>query len=377
MRTKFRVKKYKSARGRFVVEGRENGKRSRKFFATKSEADTYASRKNIELENFGREHAEFPERLRIMAQECDALLSEFGKSIADATKFYVGHLKASQRSCTVAALVNEFITAKQADGKSARYLADLDSRLGRFVATFGNQTVSTVTTAQIDDWLRALDLSPVSRNNYRRAIITLLSYAVTRGYATDNSAERTAKANVVGEAPGILSVQQTANLLEAASSEILPYIAIGAFAGLRSAELHRLDWSDVHFDDNLIEVTAKKAKTARRRFVKIQPNLREWLMPVHRNSGKVAPDDFRRRFDAARVAAGITEWPDNALRHSFASYHLAHFKDAAALALEMGHTDSGMIFEHYRQLVKPKDAERYWEDIRPAKASKIVHIAPR
>jgi len=50
---------------------------------------------------------------------------------------------------------------------------------------------------------------------------------------------------------------------------------------------------------------------------------------------------------------------------SFASYHLAHFKDAVALALEMGHTDSGMIFEHYRELVKPKDAERYWS-IRPA-----------
>jgi hypothetical protein len=206
MRTKFRVKKYKSARGRFVVEGRENGRRSRKFFATKSEADTYASRKNIELENFGREHAEFPERLRIMAQECDALLGQFEKTIVDATKFYLAHLKASQRSCTVAALVNEFIAAKQADGKSARYLADLGYRLSRFVATFGDQTVSTVTTAQIDDWLRALGLSPVSRNNYRRVIITLLSFAVTRGFATDNSAERTAKANVVGEAPGILTV---------------------------------------------------------------------------------------------------------------------------------------------------------------------------
>ncbi len=35
MRKGFRVKKYKRAHGKYVVEGRENGKRSRKFFATK------------------------------------------------------------------------------------------------------------------------------------------------------------------------------------------------------------------------------------------------------------------------------------------------------------------------------------------------------
>jgi hypothetical protein len=33
--------------------------------------------------------------------------------------------------------------------------------------------------------------------------------------------------------------------------------------------------------------------------------------------------------EATRVAAGIKRWPSNALRHSFASYHLAHFNDAA------------------------------------------------
>jgi hypothetical protein len=92
--------------------------------------------------------------------------------------------------------------------------------------------------------------------------------------------------------------------------------------------------------------------------VTIQPNLREWLTPLRKHTGKVAPDEFRKAFDQARIAAGIEVWPDNALRHSFASYHLAHHKNAAALALEMRLTDSGLIFAHYRELVKPKDAER-------------------
>ena len=88
--------------------------------------------------------------------------------------------------------------------------------------------------------------------------------------------------------------------------------------------------------------------------------------------GNVAPlENFRQLFDQARVTAGITEWPDNALRHSFASYHLAHFKDAKALALEMGHTDSGMLFNHYRALVRPNDAERYW-NIGPARTANVL-----
>jgi hypothetical protein len=62
------------------------------------------------------------------------------------------------------------------------------------------------------------------------------------------------------------------------------------------------------------------------------------------------------------------------LRHSFASYHLAHFRDAAKLALELGHTDQVLIFRHYRELVKPDEAAKYW-NIRPATQTNLVAIS--
>ena len=68
-----------------------------------------------------------------------------------------------------------------------------------------------------------------------------------------------------------------------------------------------------------------------------------------------------------------TDWPENALRHSFASYHLAHFKNAADTALQLGHHDSRITFAHYRELVKPKEAERYW-NIKPAATEEIVPL---
>jgi len=332
MRKKIRVRKYRHPWLKFVVNYREAGKRKRKFFETKEQAESFAAFKNAELRKFGVEGAEFSSRLREEAAECVERLRAYGKTLTDATNFLVAHLKASERSITAAALVEQLIAAKKADGMSKRYIEDLRSRLPRFAKKFDGQTVATITSTEIDNWLRALEVGATTRNNFRRTLVMMFNHAVARGYATSNPAAKTAKAKVVDSAPGILTVQQTARLLEAASPELLPYVAIGAFAGLRRAELERLDWSDIHFADNLIEVTAQKSKTARRRFVKIQPNLREWLLPTRKHTGKVTPDNFPKQLEAARSSAGITEWPDNALRHSFASYHLAHFKDAAALS---------------------------------------------
>jgi integrase len=372
---KITVRPYKHPRLKFVVGFREAGKRKRSFFETRAQANAFAAFKNAELRKYGVEGSEFSSRLREMARESAETLSAYGKTIADATNFLVAHLRASERSVTAAALVEELVAAKQKDGASKRHLDDLRSRLNIFAEAFDERMVATITTKEIDDWLRGLKVSAVTRNHYRRLIVLAFNFAIAGGYATDNPAAKTAKATPVDKPPGILTVQQTARLLDAASLAVLPYITIGAFAGLRRAEIERLDWSNVHFDDNLIEVTAAKSKTARRRFVKIQPNLREWLLPVRKHSGKVTSEEFRKQFDQARTSAGITDWPDNALRHSFASYHLAHFNNSAALALEMGHTDSGMIFSNYRQLVRPKDAERYW-NIRPAaKGKKVVPFA--
>ena len=217
----------------------------------------------------------------------------------------------------------------------------------------------------------------MTRNHYRAVLVQAYNFAIANGYAAENPALKTAKAKVLGEPPGILTVEQAASLLESADSEILAYCAIGLFAGLRRAEIERLDWSEIDFEEGLIEVTAQNSKTAQHRFVTIQPNLREWLFPHRQLKGSVIPvADFKKRFDQARIAAGIKQWPPNALRHSFASYHLAHFKNAASTALELGHHDSRITFEHYRELVRPRLAKAYW-NIRPAAKANVVEFQPR
>jgi integrase len=356
--------------------------RNRQFFKAKTEAATVLQQKLVEQENYGIAGVSFPERQRAEYLECADALRPFGATIRDAVKFYVPHLKAMKRSCTAAQLVDELLKVKEADGASKRYLSDLRSRLNHFSETFDGQSTAEIMPQQIDEWLRCLSdketgkrLSPITRNNFRRVLIVAFNFARDRNYCVDNPAQKTAKAKVIEGTIGILTVDETARLLENAPANVVPYVAIGALAGLRRAELERLDWAEVDLESNLIEVTAKNAKSARRRFVRIQPNLAKWLQPHSRSSGSVTPPDYRELLDSARKAARIEEWPQNALRHGFASYHLARFNDAAALALELGHTNSHLVFQHYRQLVKPKEAERYWK-IAPAGAGKkIVRFA--
>jgi hypothetical protein len=57
------------------------------------------------------------------------------------------------------------------------------------------------------------------------------------------------------------------------------------------------------------------------------------------------------------------------MRHSFVSYRLADTGNAAQTALESGH-DQAVLFRHYRELVKPKDAKRFWAT-KPSCASKL------
>jgi hypothetical protein len=125
----------------------------------------------------------------------------------------------------------------------------------------------------------------------------------------------------------------------------------------------------------VIEVKASKSKTASRRLVTIQPNLREWLAPYRTCVGRVCPANLQPKINDDRECAGLrAEWPQNALRHSFGSYHLARFNDAAKLAFEMGNSPA-TIFRHYRQLVKPKDAERYWNIAPAVDSKKLIQFA--
>jgi integrase/recombinase XerD len=336
-------------------------KRLRRTFADRNEALTFAQLKIIERNNHGVAGISMPERLRGEALEAARLLQPYRVSVLDAAREYVRRHELITKSETVTNAVQLFLATKADDNLRPRYLEDLRGRLSRFAQSFGERKIADISSAEIDQWLRDLHQAPLSRNTFHLRLHTLYEYARMRGWVETNPLAEVPRAKVVLGSPGILTVDQTARLLERASTDTLPYWAIGVFAGLRSGELERLEWRDIRFDEGLVEVPTTKSKTASRRFVKIRPNLAQWLASYRGRQGRICPTNLEARLRADRKAAGITKWPVNGARHSFASYHLSAFRDVKELALELGHTRSEVTFRHYRELVTPSEAERFWK----------------
>ncbi|MSU73016.1 MAG: hypothetical protein EXS43_11860 [Opitutus sp.] len=369
-----RVVRYgSSGTSKFVVEGlRVAGKRTRKFFRTQRTAAAWLRKTQARMKNEGEVAIHMPERLRIDALACAAKLKPYDKTITDATDHYLAHLAMVSRSCTVQALIVEFMAAKTQDGASERYLKDLRNRLAIFEVDFGAANAGEALPNQIDDWLRSLKGAAQTRNNYRTILRTLFEYAVSRGYAKENVVAKLAKAKVVRGAPEIFTPAQMQSVLEKAPRDFIPYLAIGAFAGLRSAEIERLDWSEIDLTGKLIHIKAEKSKSAQRRLVVISKNLLAWLAPYSRKEGLVA-DPERVRVARAKICeAAKIVWPANVLRHSFASYHLAYHQNAAATAAELGHASPAMLYKHYRELVKPDAAAQWWSISPPADYGNVV-----
>ena len=313
-----------------------------------------------------------PEGLRVEAVSLAEKLKPHGKTLTDAVQHYLAYLAAVERTCLVSELTKEFLSAKRKDGARAEYVRDLEARLARFEQDFGPRKVAEVTPQEIDDWLRGLPVGPQTRNNFRTVLGTAFAFAVARNYSPANPIERTAKAKVTRGAPGIFTPAEIRALLTNASAAYLPALAIGAFAGIRPAEIERLDWADIDFARSLIHLTGAQTKTSARRLVTIHPTLAAWLAPLAKTKGAVLIGDERKLRIATMKAAKLTKWPADGLRHSFASYHLAQFRNVAETATQLGHQNAKMIFAHYRELVLPEHAAEWWQITPPADHGNVV-----
>jgi integrase len=258
---------------------------------------------------------------------------------------------------TVVDLVNEFLLAKARAGRGDRYLRQLRVCLKNFAGGRARTAIDQVDVVQVEKWMQDQEWSARTQRGYLSDVRTMFNYAVRRGYVDRNPAAGVELPVLDGETKiEIHSAEQVRQVLEAARRadlDVCRHLAVRYFAGVRSAEAHRLRETDIKLDQNLIEVPAVKSKTRARRLVTIQPNLRAWLDL----GGELrAVGDMTVR---AVIRLSKVTWSHNVTRHSFVSYHLAQFNNAGKTALEAGHTEQ-MLFKHYRALVTPAAAAEFW-----------------
>ena len=317
-----------------------------------------------------------------------------GDRIVEAAKDFNRRHPVKRAARSVRQVADELIELQTKRGKSTLTVEDSRWRLARVAEAF-KMDVARVTTADVQMWLDGMKAAPRSVKNFRAAASGLFKFAEARGYIAkgENPVAGTERIKIRNSEPiAIFTPAELRRLLAAAKDSFKPVIALQAFAGLRSAEVMRLDWRDVKLSRGHIELGANKTKTAARRLVPISANLREWLTPHAKKTGKVFPHtrayfhELQRDTAAAtgheadektgRAALAAVDWKQNALRHSAISYRVAETGDVNRIALESGNSPA-MIFQHYRELVTPEDA-LLWFAIAPAKgkAAPRVTVTP-
>jgi len=279
-----------------------------------------------------------------------------GVSLLDAARNYASH-DSTFPDFPIAQAIADFIEDKRAAALRPSSIESLTVRL-RLLPK--GVAVSGITPDLLSTALKARH--GANRNNYLRVWRGFFCWCQRRGFCHAIPTDAITRSRVTPKPPGILAPAQVKAMLDAAARNdpgLLAYLAIGFFAGLRTCELQRLTWAAI---TDHIHVGAETAKTREQRYVTILPNLRKWLAQCPRTG--IAPTSPRKRLVRLRDAAGITDWPSNAMRHSFATYHLAAFQDSPRTSHELGHRNPDMLYRHYRNLATRQHGLAYFK-IRP------------
>ncbi len=262
------------------------------------------------------------------------------------------------------------------------------TRRDRFTAFFrrnkglADTPIGTLTAEHIR---RALDnawpAAPTSWNSMLTQLNALFNYAVRKGYITRNPLNALDRKHVAEREITPLTPANLRALLRACrpptaaelalskdtpaairhalsldTSALAPYIAIAAFAGIRPTEASRLKWGDINLEDGCISVRRTASKTGGARHVDIHPTLAAWLAPLaphtHPADALIFPGGagLTKRLQAIHRRAGYgpgNPWPEDALRHSYASYYLKAGWSLNTLQLNMGHSGTALIYNRY------------------------------
>jgi integrase len=373
-------REHRSGQVSYVVDvGLINGKRERHSFKTKAEAATFAELKRTERQNQGTAALALPQAIKVDAAKASTLLTPHNVSLEEAAKYYLKHVIAYRNAPTISHIADQMIAEAERNERRERTVRDLRNQLTTFAEDFPDRRLSELTVEEIKAWIdKNEEWSARTRINYLTKISMLFNYAFKRNWVDANLAERIDRPSAEDSEPKIFTVEQAEKLLQNAKRfGLLPYIALGMFAGLRSAELMRLDGKDVKFDDRAIVVGQQVAKRRSRRVVDMCDALYAWLSPLKPLSGPIVDvKGFRDNMDELRKAAKLESWPHNGLRHSFGSYHLGFYGDVVKTAGQMGHHSSDIVHNHYKALVLKTEAEKFWA-LRPKAHKAAKNPAPK
>lgn len=361
----------------------------RKAFSDEDAAWAFAEAREIDILNHGvrfsdisgeaRRAFDFYRDQRLEMEKDGCAVPPFEDLVREAMQTIMERFQEDQEaSVTIAEGIAIFIEYKSSR-VGDRQLKDLKGRLKRFAQDYGDKSVKSVTTNELEKWLGSLRtinnpaglkrhplVSARTRNHYRANLHAFFKYAAApaRGWTERNPLADLEPERVGDSEPEAYTPEDAAKLMQTALNqmpELVPVLALGMFCGLRTSEAQAVDLGKLPKEDTEFRVTGKTGP----RMAPFTDAARAWLAAQPRRKGRASlleERNFYHRLDQLFQSAGV-EKIANGPRHSFISYRTAETRDVARVADESGNSVS-TIKAHYRQIVTSEEAAKFFA-IRP------------
>lgn len=361
----------------FRVSGWLDGKRVRKNFPTRAEAD--AERQVLEVQRAQGETGIRTAITRLtdeQLREAEVLFARVQEQSRPLT-FYLDFALSNYREPQTQKLLTEAVTDYTVtkdhefaqDQISSPQLERIKRDLKRLLKHFPGVTVTVaeLTAERLIGFFNLGKPSFKTYNNRRGIVSTFLKFSFQRGWIGENPIAKVPHHRIRRKRGAIvtLSAAKAAELMKHVEGleggRFVPFFALCLFGGIRpcvrTGEILRLKPEMVNVENGVINVTAEVSKVREPRKVTIQPNLAAWLKAYPLDKFPIVPTKNLQHV-RARIAKAFGLSHD-IMRHTFISMFVAKFRSIGEAALQAGNSES-IIKKHYLDLKSPVEAAQFF-----------------
>lgn len=345
------ISTYRLASGRcMVVWYDSDGRRQRRSRSTLREADELVREISDALKAKRNGAMTLDDRQSYgLARE---IVEPFGYTVLQAVREWE-RSKAPYRGKKVDEVIAELIAAKRREQLSGPYVDRLEDDLKSFSAVVPEE-IEKVHAPDIKRFLNGREVGPRRWNNLRDQVVTLFRFARSERYLPKDrttEAEDIPKMKLARKTVAMFTPEEFDAVVENTRRVWQPWVLISAFAGIRTFEVLRMDWSSVRWEQKLIDLPPEVTKVNERRIIPMCDALIKSLTQWRDATGPVCTDKVPQR-EIEQIVAKVKKdhpnfrWKHNALRHGYGSYRTALTQNVPQVALEMGNSIP-MIKRHY------------------------------
>ncbi|HTQ32024.1 MAG TPA: site-specific integrase [Opitutaceae bacterium] len=358
----------------FRVSGWLDGRRVRKNFSTRAEAE--AERQILEVQLLQGHTGIRTAITRLTDDQLHDAEAAFRRLKGNPTSLltYLDFALANYCEAIQPKLLGEAVTDYVAEKTKQHEQTLLSNPQLRGIANELKVLKNSFPAKMIAEFTPALLLTHLERgkpslktyNNRRSILSTFFKFALQKEWITGNPVEKTPHHRIKhrrGTATTI-AAQKAAELMayveQFEHGIMVPYFAICLFAGIRpctrTGEISKLQAESVHLETGVIHIEPEVSKVRMKRLVTIQPNLSAWLRAYPLKQFSILPTN------AEELRAKIFrkfQLTHDVLRHTFISMFVGKFRSMGEAALQAGNSET-IIRRHYLDLKSQAEAEEFF-----------------